>query len=243
MAHDPWLRKIRSRAIFSRWMMSYGNKEFVIYNFNWQDLTALSQGGIAPHSFPLSSASTLYTGRFARLAQATYLLGLVLKFASSPHSDEFRSTEAFQLRRTLQSLVVLSSVEGEKRQLEVCPTNSVCYSALLLLQRSNNLAPEGMLGEGSDGSTIVEIISKHGDALAKSVLSSSSRPPEMISPFILHLLYQAATLTARLCQERNQRSTSLEDMKKALSTMGRRWQVASAYLAILHAKEFIPFPR
>ena len=95
-------------------------------DLNSPDLT-LSQGGVAPHSFPLSSASTLYTGRFARLAQATYLLGLVLKFASSPHSDELRSTEAFQLRRTLQSLIILSNVEGRKRQLEVCPTNSVCY--------------------------------------------------------------------------------------------------------------------
>lgn len=107
---------------------------------------------------------------------------------------------------------------------------NVC-SALLLLQRSNNLAPDRMLGEGEGDASIVEIISKHGDALAKSVLSSSSRPPEMISPFILHLLYQSATLTSKLCQERNQSIASLEDMKKALTTMGRRWQVASKYFA------------
>lgn len=104
-------------------------------------------------------------------------------------------------------------------------------SALLLLQRSDNLAPDRMLGGGYDDASIVEIISKHGDALAKSVLSSSSRPPEMISPFILHLLYQSATLTAKLCQERNQSIASLEDMKKALTTMGRRWHVASKYFA------------
>ena len=60
---------------------------------------------------------------------------------------------------------------------------------------------------------------------------SWSRPPEMIRPFILHPLYQSAAMTAKLYQERNQSIASLEDMKKALTTMGRRWQVASKYFA------------
>ncbi|EFX05109.1 fungal specific transcription factor domain containing protein [Grosmannia clavigera kw1407] len=82
---------------------------------------------VPPPVLPLS-CSTLNTGRFSRIAQATYLLDLVLRYRSNNDTDaRTRGAEAAQLRRTLLSLIVLADVEGSLRQLEFCPTNAVCY--------------------------------------------------------------------------------------------------------------------
>jgi hypothetical protein len=67
-------------------------------------------------------------GRFARFAQATYLLGRVLRHVSDEMIDmSFREEEATQLRRTLLALVKLSEMEGEVRRLEFCTQTAVCH--------------------------------------------------------------------------------------------------------------------
>lgn len=72
-------------------------------------------------------------GIFARLAQATYLLGQALRYVSSHrHRGEERPTtpaddETAQLRRTLMSLVHLADKEAKVRRLEFCSQSSVCY--------------------------------------------------------------------------------------------------------------------
>lgn len=68
-------------------------------------------------------------GRFARFAQATYLLGQVFRHISDQPSDPtFYEEEAAQLNRTLHALIHLSKSEAETRKLEFCTQTAVCFS-------------------------------------------------------------------------------------------------------------------
>lgn len=69
----------------------------------------------------LGSAISLRLGRFARFAQAAHLLSQVLHQAGDTTSD------TTQLRRTIFSLVQVSRIEADMRQLEFCTQMAVCY--------------------------------------------------------------------------------------------------------------------
>jgi hypothetical protein len=67
-------------------------------------------------------------GRFARFAQATYLLGQVFRHISDqPRDEAFHKQEGIQLNRTLHALVNLSQSEAEGQNLEFCTQTAVCY--------------------------------------------------------------------------------------------------------------------
>jgi hypothetical protein len=67
-------------------------------------------------------------GRFARFAQATYLLGRVLNHLSDQQGDQaLRAAESIQLNRTILALVNLSQCESQIRNLEFCTQISTCY--------------------------------------------------------------------------------------------------------------------
>ncbi|KAG8414556.1 hypothetical protein J3459_014268 [Metarhizium acridum] len=79
----------------------------------------------AEHAFTLGSAISLRLGRFARFAQAAHLLSQVL------HQVADKSTDTTQLRRTIFSLVNVSRIEADMRQLELLAscflTTRRCY--------------------------------------------------------------------------------------------------------------------
>lgn len=67
-------------------------------------------------------------GRFARFAQATHLLGRVLRHVSDTHADtEFRTEERVQLYRTLSALANLTLQQGQNQPLEFCTQTATCY--------------------------------------------------------------------------------------------------------------------
>lgn len=68
-------------------------------------------------------------GLFARLAQATYLLGQALKAVKVGDNRLPGSLgdDTAQLRRTLMSLVSLADKEAKIRELEFCSQSAVCY--------------------------------------------------------------------------------------------------------------------
>jgi hypothetical protein len=79
--------------------------------------------------YTVSSPTTLKMGRFARFAQAVYLLGRVLNHVSDRRLDhEFLEEAANQLQRTLHALVTLVKVESESRRMEFCTQSAVCWS-------------------------------------------------------------------------------------------------------------------
>jgi hypothetical protein len=82
-------------------------------------------------------------GRFARLAQAAYLLGRVYKHTTSPipiSDPQFYDAEALQLHATIRALIALTEVEGQVRQLEFCNQTALCYRYVDMIQ-SNSKNP------------------------------------------------------------------------------------------------------
>lgn len=80
-------------------------------------------------AYTVSSPTSLKMGRFGRFAQATYLLGRVLKHVSDRTTDrEFLDEEATQLRRTLQALATLVKVESLNTKAEFCTQRSICWA-------------------------------------------------------------------------------------------------------------------
>jgi len=67
-------------------------------------------------------------GMFARMCQATYLLGRVLRHVADTNSDDrFHREEAVQLERTIRALNNLSHIEFRSRRMAVCPQTALCY--------------------------------------------------------------------------------------------------------------------
>lgn len=97
----------------------------ILYTHDIQD--------IPDESFSVSAAADIRMGMLARMCQASYLLGLVLRYTrkraeSASYSAEFDDGEEYwQLDKTLNALLNLSYVEGEIRRTAVCAQTSICY--------------------------------------------------------------------------------------------------------------------
>ncbi|RFU31435.1 hypothetical protein B7463_g4904, partial [Scytalidium lignicola] len=196
-------------------------------------------GKFPPQTFPLSSSSTLYTGRFARLAQATYLLGLTLEHSSNHDPNQPSCIEeARQLCRTIRSLMWLIDVEGRLRNLPLCPTNALCYMSLYTLHCLYITQVDPTLRQDDNIEDLVGEIIEYGSTLAKAAISYEDDMSKIISPFILHLLYRSAALIFGTSYEPGKNFERLEEMKKGLFKMSKKWRLASSYLDILRAQEF-----
>jgi hypothetical protein len=78
--------------------------------------------------FTVASPANVGNGTLARLAQAAYLLGYVLRLINqSSNESSPRSEEVLQLDRTIWSLINLSYTEGQIRRMAVCGQTSLCY--------------------------------------------------------------------------------------------------------------------
>jgi len=79
--------------------------------------------------YTVISPTSMKMGRFGRFAQATYLLGRVLKHISDRTPDrEFLEEEATQLRHTLHALVNLIKVESHISKTEFCTQSAICWA-------------------------------------------------------------------------------------------------------------------
>lgn len=78
--------------------------------------------------FAVGSPANVKNGTLARLAQAAYLLGYVLRLVNDSDSNPRPlSDEILQLDRTIWSLINLSYTEGQIRRMAVCGQTSFCY--------------------------------------------------------------------------------------------------------------------
>jgi hypothetical protein len=67
-------------------------------------------------------------GKFARLAQGTYLLGKVLLHTSDDNVDEeFYQQETIQLDRTIRALLNLADFDDQAVKTTCCAQTAVCY--------------------------------------------------------------------------------------------------------------------
>ena len=80
--------------------------------------------------FRASSPASVEMGMFARMAQAVFLLGRVLRFCARSSDGEdisLRQGERLQLDRTLRALLNLVYIEGSIQRIPVCAQSSICY--------------------------------------------------------------------------------------------------------------------
>lgn len=199
--------------------------------------------------FTLSSPASLQIGRYARFAQATFLLGKVYKHVSdSTLSKDFLEEEATQLRRTLQALAKIVDIEGQVRKLQFCTQAALCYSGMLLLQESYSClckAPSPDIHFWDPSVSIAESIARESCRIATSFLSRDDVGPatEKVSPFILHLFYHSHAISSEKAKRTGSESAaeSVAVLTKILGVMDARWKAAGEYLEILQAREMSYF--
>lgn len=97
-------------------------------NLQHEMLTSLQN--VTQEPFRASSPASVDMGMFARMSQATYLLGRVLRFharKSELEDEGLRRSERLQLDTTLRALLNLVYVEGSIKRISVCAQSSICY--------------------------------------------------------------------------------------------------------------------
>lgn len=78
--------------------------------------------------FTVASPANVNMGMFARMSQATYLLGCVLHHVSDNSADDhIHKEQSMQLERTIRALNNLSNIEHQSRRMAVCPQTAICY--------------------------------------------------------------------------------------------------------------------
>jgi hypothetical protein len=76
----------------------------------------------------VSSSASVQAGNFARLAQASHLLGRVIRHTNDLPTDiRFRLEEAKQLDRTIRALYKLLPGKSSDDSIGVCTPLAVCY--------------------------------------------------------------------------------------------------------------------
>ncbi|RFU30654.1 hypothetical protein B7463_g5701, partial [Scytalidium lignicola] len=204
----------------------------------------LWEQGLLPSSEPstIGSSSQLKMGRFARFAQATYLLGQVFRHVSDHQRDDtFFEQEAAQLNRTLHALIHLSRSEAEMRGLEFCTQTAVCYCALLILEYPSSPKRNSALvgGQLDDYPTVgPDVISRESARMSQNFLPGGYIPLVEVSPFVLHLLYKCCIILSSSSREPTvEDANSLTTLQEALKFLTQRWLASEAYLNILAARK------
>jgi hypothetical protein len=171
-------------------------------------------------------------GRFARFAQATYLLGRVFRHISDHTTDQnFLEAEAVQLRRTLCALASLSEIEGQVRKLEFCSQTAVCWRLVgssapktLLIKLESALL---ILRDSREADKIImEDVMRETLRIGREFLSGRSKSPEKVSPFMFHLLYNVSTILMEDNQhiENIKSSEHLGILRTTMNALDARWK-------------------
>ena len=92
------------------------------------------QGMIANEPLLVSSSTNIQVGCFARLAQASHLLGRVLRHTNDLPADiAFRLEEARQLDRTIRALYKLLPGEGPEDSIGTSNPLAICFRHVAFL--------------------------------------------------------------------------------------------------------------
>ncbi|KAF2495903.1 hypothetical protein BU16DRAFT_360464 [Lophium mytilinum] len=203
------------------------------------DDEAFESGNIIREPFRASSPASIEMGMLARMSQATFILGRVLRFqARSSESEDqaFRESERLQLDRTLRALLNLVYIEGSVKRTAVCAQSSICYSALIALhdpEAKRTDLEQFDMKMAFLGPVVNEMTWASGVWFGDRLVNISDA-----SPFLLFWAYQAITIYRRL-EERygNETQQHMLLMKEKLRLMSLRWKAGEAYMQILNARD------
>ncbi|KAL4982803.1 hypothetical protein BDW68DRAFT_170151 [Aspergillus falconensis] len=199
------------------------------------------------YSMIASTPCSISMGRFARLAQATYLLDRVLRHTQDRTlSAESREEEAIQLDRSLSALLTFTANETERRGIKICSQAALCQSALAILHVPY-LSPDSN-ASGHRRSIARDAMNRLSEEFfheSDRILHGSGLPFEATSPFTFHWGYEASLHLTRLSQDNPASSAILarETVHAALKMGNARWRLAGAYVDILEVQTAIDRPQ
>ncbi|QYT03038.1 Zn(2)-C6 fungal-type domain-containing protein [Trichoderma simmonsii] len=207
------------------------------------------------NSFGFSKFGRRDQGCPALIAQATRLLGKVLRHTSNSYCSEMnlrahglelesplrqrQEKESSQLGRTIASLIDAAETEARKWAVPIEEQLMICYSSLLALYNHS----EACKGDHAqwDEQTLAAVETTRAAVIerCRDLLSDPGSSLESISPFFLHCIYMVAILG----QPEPQSAIATRDvLVKALRPLERRWQAAGVYIEILEARDILQSP-
>ncbi|KAL4997081.1 hypothetical protein BDV10DRAFT_98895 [Aspergillus recurvatus] len=198
-------------------------------------------------SMTASTPCSINMGRFARLAQATYLLDRVLRHTQDRTlSAGSREEEAIQLDKALSSLLTFTANETERRGIKICSQAALCQSALAILHVPY-LSPDSnaSVRRRSIARDAMNRLSEDFLHESERILHGSGLPFEATSPFTFHWGYEASLHLTRLSQNNPASNAILArgTVHAALKMGNARWRLAGAYVNILEAQITINRPQ
>ncbi len=196
---------------------------------------------------PVSTSSHVRVGYFARLAQVSHLLGLVLKNKFNPTPDgAFNAQEAQHLRRTMAVYAELLPKEASAADCShYCGPIAICqrwvaqqtwilatftdrFSAQLILEQSS-FGTLSKVDPFRDFNIATEMLSAAMVQMAEGLNAELAvAHSELLRPLALHYIYQVSQIYVRQCQRdpdpkyRHGLSTLLQ----TLTFFEQRWRVA-----------------
>jgi hypothetical protein len=160
---------------------------------------------LAANRLALSASQKIKAAPFARMCQASHLLGKILRHLDEQGLPlEFRFDEALKLNRATRALVdvLLGELEDANGDVkpDVCVSLSVCYSGLLVMydnysctERAPENAPETHLVMQQDSIEGLSVISNQIVVLARRLRGHIEQGGmQLLSPMVVDCFYQAA---------------------------------------------------
>ncbi|KAI4168674.1 MAG: hypothetical protein LQ348_007455 [Seirophora lacunosa] len=177
--------------------------------------------------YTVSTPADTGMGSFARLAQATYLLGRVFRHICELRVDIMHQEEGMQLNGQLQRLLEVSASENE-----ISAATSICSSALMTLSDPNCASLHPMHLDFAK--RLLKLVAEEAPSQSvRDFLAANVDYQAHPSPLLAHWTYQAAIVVLRLNAQTGEDFGKVEHLTRRLEALGQRWFVAAAYLQIL----------
>ncbi|KAI9744483.1 MAG: hypothetical protein M1818_002012 [Claussenomyces sp. TS43310] len=207
-------------------------------------------------ALPLGTSSSIAEPRspFARLCQASILLGKILRHHYSPLQPEIHqfqhASELYLEASTMARLLTKEAEESFDEYLVHTAPLAVCLSALSALCDPyaciEHRSSEPSSGEGAamqaravEG---IRSVSASVKEMSEQIVTRATHSLDIdtISPFIFDALYVAAANFAWLVRENGDEACaqSLDTLRHCLRRLGGRFGVSLSVLRILEAQEF-----
>ncbi|KAH0542646.1 hypothetical protein FGG08_002969 [Glutinoglossum americanum] len=192
----------------------------------------------------ISSSASVQAGNFARLAQASHLLGCVIRHTNDLPTDiPFRLEEARQLDRTIRALYKLLPGKSADDSIGACTPLAVCFSAIMTLYDPYTCQTPGQtpdeLSHTVEAVQGLKNISEEVARLSHDKLAAIEYGLDQTSPLILDCVYQAAASYAWMVRETGEAEyvEKARVLRRVFEVVGRRWRAAAEYLRILEATD------
>ncbi|KAI4170526.1 MAG: hypothetical protein LQ343_004903 [Gyalolechia ehrenbergii] len=170
--------------------------------------------------YTVSSSAEPNMGPFAKLCQASFLLGCVFRHICDLTAERaMHQEEGIQLSNRLQALLKVLEKENQ-----ISSATAICSSALMTLHDPNSARIDPMhldFAKGMLKPAAEEPSQSVADFLAAKI-DYQAHP----SPLLAHWIYQAATVVGRLNVYIGDDLGKIENLMARLEHLNRRWLVA-----------------